>query len=341
MTVNAIESVTGDLWQVKQAALGTIEPPTSTGMKHLRMVGDDALKASKTYGSEEFVDGRTWGSPGMYVDAIGGDCGSIANQGQIETAGFQFAQMIGVDVVTGTTPDFTHTITNSTARGPYQTFRQKVGASVGPWRNSFFDAKVKNLQLNIGQDQKVMRITQNIWALKAANWFTTDPSAADSGNDPFNWAEGATAHKIGATTFNEIDGETLELETNLDVFRGDSPAPVAFVYGKGEITRTFSALVTDNTIPVIQNALYGTSTMTDGLAVNSLVNSVALDSTYTRSAVRSLQITTPKVVVDPADFVIGPKAEGGAIPVSFGGRCLDSSGIITVIAKTGDSAAYV
>ena len=81
--------------------------------------------------------------------------------------------------------------------------------------------------------------------------------------------------------------------------------------------------------------------MTDGLAVNSLVNSVALDSTYTRSAVRSLQITTPKVVVDPADFVIGPKAEGGAIPVSFGGRCLDSSGIITVIAKTGDSAAYV
>jgi hypothetical protein len=33
--------------------------------------------------------------------------------------------------------------------------------------------------------------------------------------------------------------------------------------------RTFSALVTDNTIPVIQNTLYGTTTMTNGQAVSN------------------------------------------------------------------------
>jgi hypothetical protein len=341
MTVNAIESGTGDVWQVKQAALGTIQPPADAGMKHLRKVGDGALRAAKTYGSEEWVDGKAWGSPGMFVDAIGGDVGDLESQGQIETGGFQFAQIIGADIVTGTGPDYTHTIASGTANGPYQTFRQKVGVAVGPWRNSFFDAKINRLTLNCGQDQKTMRLTQNVWALKAANWFTTDPTAADSGTDPFNWAEAAGAHTIDAVVFNEVDGETLVLDRKLDVHRGDSPAPVCFIPGKGTVDRTFSALLTDNTIPKIQNALYGTTTMTDGLAVNSVVNTVALESTYTRTAVRSLKITTGKVVVDPADFSIGPRAEGGKIPVAFGGRCLESSGVvITVVAKSGDATAY-
>src|SRR4051794_12419359 len=103
---NAIESGNGDVWQVKQAALGTIEPPATTTTKHLRKVGDNALKAAKTYGSEEWVDGKSWGSPGMYVDTIGGDVGDLVLQGQIETAGFVFAQIIGADTLTGTTPDF-------------------------------------------------------------------------------------------------------------------------------------------------------------------------------------------------------------------------------------------
>jgi hypothetical protein len=343
MTVNAIESGTGDVWQVKQAALGTIQPPADAGMKHLRKVGDGALRAAKTYGSEEWVDGKAWGSPGMYVDSIGGDVGDVVSQGQIETVGFQVAQVIGVDTVTGTASDYTHTIASGTANGAYQTFRQKVGVSVGPWRNSFFDAKINKLTLNCGQDQKVMHVTQNVWALKAANWFTTDPTATDSGTDPFNWNEATGAVTIGGVAFPEIDGETLELDRKLDVHRGDSAAPVCFIPGKGQIDRSFSALVTDNTIPVIQNALYGTTTMTDGLTVGTAVNTLALESTYTRTAVRSLKITTPKVVVNPEDFAIGPRAEGGKIPVAFGGRCLDNGGtpMITVVAKTGDASAYV
>lgn len=340
--VNAIESVSGDVWQVKQTALGTIELPSATTTKHLRKVGEGALKAAKTYGSEEWVDGKTWGNPGMFVDTIGGDVGDIETQGQITNSGFQFAQIIGADVVTGASVDYTHTMATGAAHGPYQTIRQKVGASIGPYRNSFFDAKINRLTMNIGQDQKIMRITQNVWALKAANWYTTDPTAVDDGTDPYNWSEGYNLHTIGGTVFNEIDGETLELNRNLDVFRGDSPAPVTFIPGKGEVMRTFSALVSDNTIPVIQQALYGTTTMSDGLAINNAVNTIAMDSTYQRTATRSLKITTGKVVVDPQDFEIGPRAEGGAIPVTFGGRALESSGVIlTVVAKTADSAAYV
>jgi hypothetical protein len=59
---------------------------------------------------------------------------------------------------------------------------------------------------------------------------------------PFNWAEAVGAHTIDAVVFNEVDGETLVLDRHLDVHRGDSPAPVCFVPGKGTIDRTFSAL---------------------------------------------------------------------------------------------------
>ena len=46
---------------------------------------------------------------------------------------------------------------------------------------------------------------------------------------------------------------------------------------------------------------------------------------------------------NPDDFEIFPKAEGGKIPVTFGGEALKdgSTAQLTVIAKTADSAAYV
>lgn len=342
MPTNAIESNVGDLWKSPQTALGTIALPTATTQVHLRKATEDSLKAAKTYGSEEWVDGASWGSPGMYVDTVGGDVGSIAYQGQIETAGRAFASIIGVDVVTGTTPDFTHTITTSTASGLNLTYRQRVGQTVGPWRNSFWDARVNKLTFTCGQQQNVSRITENVFAMKAAAWYTTDPTAADSGTDPFNWNEVTGSIAINSVTLPEVESETFEMDRKLDVHRGDSAAPICFVPGKGEMNRSMSALVTDTDIPVIQQILYGTSTMTDGLAVSNQVTTVPMTSKYTRSAVRSLQIDTPKVAVDPSDFEIGARPEGGKIPIAFGGRALLSAGTIcTIVAKTGDAAVYI
>src|SRR5262249_33391586 len=160
MAANAIESVSGDVWQAKQTTLGTITAPDAAGTQHPRVLGDGMLKAAKAYGSEEGVDGKTWGDPGEYVGTSGGDDGERITQGQVTGAGFLFAQIVGSDTVTGTAPDYTHTIITGTAHGPLQTIRAKVGASVGPWRNSFFDAKTNRLTFNCGQDQKVMRLAQ-------------------------------------------------------------------------------------------------------------------------------------------------------------------------------------
>jgi hypothetical protein len=342
MPTNAIESNVGDLHKTKQTTLGTIEPSTATTMKHLRKATEDSLKPAKTYGSEEWVDGASWGSPGMFVDTVGGDVGSIAYQAQIETAGPAFASIIGVDVVTGTNPDFTHTITTSPVSGLNLTYYSAVGQSVGPWRNSFYDARVNKLTWTCGQQQNIARVMENVFAMKAASWASTAPTAVDSGSDAFNWNEVTGSLSVNSVTLPEIESETFELDRKLDVHRGDSAAPICFVPGKGEITRTMSALVTDTALPVIKQILYGTPTMTDGLAVSNQVQYVPMSSKYTRSAVRSLQIDTPKVAVDPSDFEIGARPEGGKIPIAFGGRALLSAGTITtIVAKTGDTGVYI
>lgn len=343
MPVNPIESGVGHVWQTKQTTLGTREISTATTMKHLRKAGDDGLRAAKTLGSEPWVDGQAFDSPSQYIDTIGGDVGSITFQAQIATAGFAFAQIIGVDVVTGTTPDYTHTITSGNANGPYQTLYQQTGSSVGPINMSFWDALVNTLSFNCGQDQKTAHITEGIMALQAAEWFTTAPTAADDGTDPFNWNEVTGAVTIDGTAFAEADGDTVEINRNLDVHRGDSAAPATYIRGKGEINRTISAIVTDNTIPKIKTVLYGTSSPTDGADVSTSPSYVALKTVYTRSAVRSLSIDTPKVSVNPGDFEVFPRAEGGKIPVAFGGQALKSGATpaITVIAKTGDATTYV
>lgn len=348
MTATAIESGVGHVWQTKQTTLGTIQPANDAGTKHLRIVGDKALKGAKEHGSEEWVDGLAWGTPGVYVNTSGGEVGELAFQVQPETGGFIFAQAIGSDVVTGSGDPYTHTIATGTTTATsnpaaYQTIRQQVGNAVGPWKNAFYDARINKLTFNCGADQIIARVTEGILAMKSAEWFTTSPTAADSGTDPFNWHEATGAVTIDATVFNEVDGETLELDRKDTLHYGDSHLPVCFIAGKGEITRTFSALVTDNTLPVLKTALYGTTSPSNGTALASTVQYVALESTYTRSADRTLKITTPKVELKAADFEIGPRAEGGKIPVAFGGRCLKSgsTSALTVVAKTGDSAAYV
>lgn len=339
----AIEAGLGHVWQAKQAALGTITASNAAGMKHLRAVGDKALKAAKEHGSEEWVDGLAWGSPGVYVNTVGGEVGDLTFQAQPETTGFVFAQAIGADSVSGSGDPYTHTIETGSAAAALQTIYQKAGSSVGPWRNSFFDARINKLTWNCGQDQKIAHVTESILAMKSAQWFGTDPTASDSGTDPFQWSEVTGAVTIDGTARPEVEGETLELDRKDTIHYGDSIAPVCFIAGKGEITRTFSAIVTDGTLPILKNALYGTTSPSNGTALADTVQYAALETVYTRAADRTITITTPKVELKAADFEIGPRAEGGKIQVAFGGRCLKdgSDPALTIVALTADSASYV
>jgi hypothetical protein len=335
-----IESGVGGVWQVRQSVAGTIERPDATAMRRLRKAGDDALGARKTSGSEPYVDGTTWGSPTGYITAVGGDIGQQVIQGQIEAIAFLYAQQFGVDTVTGSADPWTHTIPSGTPVPASNTLYQSMGQAVGPVQNSFYDCKIARSTLNCGQDQMVLHFTEQLMALFAAEWAGTMPTAADSGVDPLRWTEAVV--RIDGTTMDEAYGDTVDADGKLDVHRGQKARPVCFIYGKGLITRTIQAIVTDVTLPKLLRGLYGTTTPADRTAIVETIVQMAVVTTWTRSASRVLTVTTPALEVDPRDWAFGPKAEGGRQEVAFGGECKAVGGpAITVVALTGDSRAYV
>lgn len=343
MPYTPIESGVGGVWLAKQPAAGTIAPPAQAGTVKLRKTGDDALKAGKVHGQEEYVDGESFANPVIFVDAIGGPIGSQTFQAQIETAGLTLAVCTGVDTVTGIAPDFTHTITTSTVQGPMVTMRQKTGVTVGPWRDAFWDARIGKWTWNCGQDQKTAHAMIDLLALKAGDVFAVDPTAADSGTDPFRWEEVEGSITIDGFVYNEIEGETIELDRKLDVHRGDSVAPKAYVPGKGTVMRSFTTLVTDNVLTLMRTALWGSATPADGTSPTKTVKYISLSTKYTRSATRSLQIDTPKVEMKTDDFEVSPRTSGGKIPVTLGGQCVKNGATphLTAVAKTGDATSYV
>jgi hypothetical protein len=339
-----IETGTGGLWASNQAALGTQAATSATSTIRLRKATDDSLSSNKKHGNEPYVDGDAYDSSAAYVDSVAGDVGTFTFQAQIETGAAIIARHVGVDVVTGAGDPWTHTVATGTANPVYQTIREKTGVAVGPYRAVWWDAIHNKVSLKCGDDQNVMHIASSIQALKAAEiGSVTDPVAVDSGTDPFRWGEQAGAVTIDAVAFPEITGEMLEADRAWTTQPGDNISPMFMVPGRGGITRTFDAAVTDTMLPFWLKTLYGTTTPTPGTQPVSQPVYAALKTIYTRTAVtRLLTIDTPKVELKPDDVVIGTKPLGGLIPIAFGGRAVKSGAAsLTVTAKTGDSIAYI
>ena len=338
-----IETGTGGLWIANQTTLGTIAATTAASTLRLRKATDDSLKSNKTHGREPYVDGAAYDSSTPYVDVVAGDVGQFAFQAQIETGAALMARHVGVDTVTGASDPWTHTITTGTTNPVTQTIREKTGQAVGPYRAAWYDAVLNTLTWNCGHDQNVARITANVQALKAAEISsTTDPTATDSGTDPWRWGEANGAVTIGGTAFPEFSGETLSMDRGWTTYQGDNIEPVFFVPGRGAINRTFAGGVTDTLLPQLLLALYGSSTPAVATRPTSQPSTVALKTVYTRSGTRTLTIDTPKVEVRPDDIIIGTQPQGGLRPVAFGGQALaGGSPMLTVTALTGTSTSYI
>lgn len=341
MPVSPIESNIGLVAQGKQAALGTKLASNAAGLRRLR-VRDGGLKPVRELGSEPYLDGQAFNDATPYLVRTGGEVGDLTIQAQIETGGFLFAQLIGADVVTGAGPDYTHTISSSNLSGAYQTIYQSSGQ--GQLVNqAFWDALISKLTWRVGTDQMVAHVTESIRAMTSGSWSTSTPTAADAGTDPFLWPEVSGAAQIDAVAFAEISGETLEVDRKLEDYMGDSIAPCAFVPTQGEIRRSVATIVSNNTLPIIKSLLYNTATPTDGQVQNAAIKHIALTTKYTRTATRSIEIQTPKVLVEPDDLDLSATPDGGPKALVLGGRCRPNGGTpaLTVIAKTADSAAYV
>lgn len=338
-----IESGIGTLNYGKQAAKGTkaVAATTTVGYDRPNWF-DGVLKSGKGYGEEPFIDGQRFASPAVYTDKLGGDVGELTVQVQPENAGLYAAQILGVDTVTGSADPWTHTITSAGTSGAWGTWWLAVGSAVGPEKAVYWDTKIGKLMLQVGRDQKTMHYALSIMALKPAEVFTTSPAKAAVTTDPYLWTEVTGAVTFDGTVDSEANEETLEIDTGMDGYWGDDIFPAQLIEKKGTIVRTISSIITDATLLKYRKAIYATTTPTAGTLPVKDVFYAAASTVYTRSATRTMTITTPRVAVRPDDMEVGARREGGEIPIQFGGSCLKSgaTAALTIVVLSGESGSY-
>jgi hypothetical protein len=338
-----IESGIGTLNYGKQSAKGTkaVAATTTVGYNQPKL-RDGQLSAKKTLGSEEFIDGRRFASPTIFTDTAGGAVGSPVIQAQPENAGLYFAQILGVDTSTGAGDPWTHTITSAGTSGAWGTWWEKTGVAVGPNREVYWDTKIAKLTMECGVQQKPMHLTMDLLALVPAEVYVTDPAKTQDLTDPFLWTEMTGAMTFDGTVISEVEGEVLEIDTKMEPFWGDNILPAQLIEKKGSIVRTINTIVTDATLQKYYKAVYNNTAPGAGTQPVKNVFQASVTSIYTRSATRTLTVTTPSLAVDPANLSVDPQPEGGKIPLSLTGMCQISgaSPALTVIALTGDSSSY-
>jgi hypothetical protein len=263
-------------------------------------------------------------------------------QVQPENAGLFAAQILGSDTVTGAGDPYTHTITSAGTSGAWGTWWQKVGSTIGPEREIFWDSKIAKLTMDVGRDQKVMHYGLDIMSLVSGEVFTTDAAKTEDTTDPYLWTEVTGAVTFDGTVLTESHAEQLVIDTGMEAFYGDDIAPNQLVEKKGTISRVLSAIVTDTTLAKFRLALYNTATPTAGTTPVKNVYKAAATTVYTRSATRTLTVTTPNIAVDPAAMVVSADPAGGAQEITFGGQCLKSgaTAALTMVALTADATGY-
>jgi hypothetical protein len=338
-----IESGIGTLNYGKQPAKGTKATAATTTVGYNQpKLKDGELSAKKVYGQEEYIDGQRFATPTVFTDKIGGEVGTPVIQVQPENGGLFGAQILGVDTVTGGADPWTHTVTSLGTAGAWGSWWEKTGASVGPVREMYWDAKIAKQVWECGVDQKVMHLSMTIMALVAAEVYTVDPAKTQDTSDPFIWTEMTGSCSFDGTVISEVEGEVIEIDTGMEAFWGDGLTPLQLIEKKGLITSSIKTIVTDATLLKYYKALYNTTTPSAGNVPTKDVYYAAVNTLYTRSATRTLAFQRPKVAVKPDDLAIGPQAEGGKIPIELGGACLKSgaSAGLTIIALTGDSTSY-
>lgn len=339
-----IESGIGQVNYGKQSAKGTIAvaATTTVGYNRIKHVGG-GFRDGKQLASEEYSDGNRFGSPTTFTNFVGGAVGTVMLQAQPENIGLFYAQILGSDVVTGASDPYTHTITGSNTGGTWGTWWQKLGSAVGPERQAFWDSKISRLVDNAPRERNVRHLELDVAALNAAQVFTTDPGKTEDTSDPYLATESQGAMTFDGTVIAEVSDSICEVNTGITPFFGDAITPAQLIEGKGSITRSFSSIVTDETLLKYHKAIYNTASPSAGTVPVKDVFYANISQVTTRSATRTATVTTPRVAIDPTEFpAMTPLPEGGELAIPFGGRALKSGATppLTVIVLSADATTY-
>lgn len=232
---------------------------------------------------------------------------------------------LGANADSGTTPNYTHTLTPANDL-PWVTFFRMVGAVVF---EQFIDCKVTSLRIE-GSAGNALLVTISVIGIQST-FSAADFTGTIIQPSGYLYPEGFGTLKLD-TVAQPIQDFALEINNNLSPFQADNYTLQDVDPGKREITLSFTMRLTGAiAAPDYRAFFYGSDV---GTVLSPVVAMHAFDFTFTRVAVNTLlQILAPQV--EYASVPIDADPGGAPIEVAVSGTVERPAGgtILTAIAK--------
>ena len=340
-----IRSYAGNLQIAKQNQRGT---PATTGFHEFRRV-DGRISVEKQIESVNYIDGNAWSAQDFdYVQQISG-AGSLTIQATPEGAARLLAwSLAGTDTVTGASNPYTHTIDSPGTGLTYLTVIDAVGGTGLVDGRQYSDCVITEVEITSAFGD-VVTVKLDLLAITINDGGNSLPaSATTTDGEPLLHTQGSgngyfkLAGLNSGATVPEVEQFVLTVNTGIELLYGDSVKAYIAHKKRGTVSWSCTAAVTDETIKVLNQHLYGSASPSLGATPSTSVFTGSFNPKLYQSASRELEISIPKNRVMVEAGSVDPNAAGDKATLSIAGmaRKPDSGSLITVTAKTGDSAAY-
>ena len=340
---NTLRTFDGNFYVGKQSGKGS-----AASVFHSFRRVDGRISINKELDSVNYVDGSAWAADDFdFVKKISG-AGSITLQATPANAGRLMAWALGgTDTVTGSSAPYTHTIVAGSGL-TYLTVRDGVGTIGGVTdARQWTDCVITQVELTSTSDAGVVTIKIDLLAITANDSGGSAAPAPDTvDGEPLLHTQAVGNIKLAGLNSGagvpEIEQFSLTLDTNIELLYGDNLTAYIAHRKRGQISWSCSAAVTDTTIQLLNQHLYGTSSPSFGASPSTTVLTGVFNPKFVQSANSELSINIPKSKIAIDTGSIDPNATGDKATVAIAGvaRTPSSGALITVAAKTADSAAY-
>lgn len=351
-----VESNQYAFWAATQSAQGTQATSGAASIRRFRVVAGD-IGLNRDDGSENFSTLTKFGDSADFINSVLGS-GDLGIQAQPDILGYLCFLYFGVDTRTTVSNYAEHKFVGNNTATTWSTWWKRMGLGVVS-RQKSVDSRVGQLQIEGSTQNKIVRVTPTIMALKPGRAFSAaqEPVKALDSEAPFVYTEGKGNYEFAGegSTVATVSGQTqfnLTLNDNLTPQFGDDVVPFEIFPGTAEGSLAMTLLVDGAGLNEYNKLIYGSSVANPPANDFDVYSGVPKTGKYVAqldrgtsgsSDYRGLKITVPGIKWSP-EAPLTPNPDGGPVELSLAGgiRLLASPNdyMVEIIVSNGTTPAY-
>jgi hypothetical protein len=310
----------------KQTAKGTAATVAATSAYKMPLTGGNIAPVRDTDNLAETDANRDRGVAYVVSSGVEGSPEFYVRDASI---GFWLWAALGADAVTGTTPNFTHTITPANTLPYITTWRDIADTLYEQYR----DCKVGTLVIG-AEAGAPLTATATINGLQASRLTTAPdqatPIALQSG-PVYNFNDATVTLSGGATAL--VRSFELTIENNLTRQQTDDVVPYDVSEGAREVSLTFDLVF--ETLAEYNNFHYGGAA---GTTISSGIYTTSAVFNFSKGANNSINFNLPSIAY--TEFPVEPNTGGDPIVASISAAAMRGASPVVTATVANQVASY-